>query len=59
MISIYTLKKLILFYPDYIVTMNMLFTGEIYNGYSNIITKSTIAENHLTKLTRSPIAKLN
>ncbi len=49
MISSYTLKKLILFYPDHIVTVNMLFTEEIHNGYSDIITKSMIAENRLNK----------
>ncbi len=59
MILIYTLKKLILLYLDHIVTVKISTTVEIHYGYSDIIAKSTIAEKRLTKLTRTPMAKLD
>ncbi len=59
MISIYILKKLFYIYPDHIITVNILSTRKIHYDYSDIIAKSMISEKRLTKLTRSPMEKLD
>ncbi|MGP1924332.1 MAG: hypothetical protein ACTS73_05385 [Arsenophonus sp. NEOnobi-MAG3] len=47
MMSIHALNQLIPVYSSPIVTVNMLSTGDIHYGYSDIVAKLQIAEKHL------------